>query len=140
MELLRNCLTYFQTTLSQIKMKMPTPIQISLAANVVLASILVFAWWNRVAPAPNDALQNLTEKNSKVLEDVQRQLQQYNEQQKAAIDTYTLEIKQIATEHDSRLQELEKKQAQAAADIVKKYNGNLPGLARDFSKKMGLEK
>ena len=108
MELLRNCLTYFQTTLSQIKMKMPTPIQISLAANVVLASILVFAWWNRVAPAPNDALQNLTEKNSKVLEDVQRQLQQYNEQQKAAIDTYTLEIKQIATEHDSRLQELEK--------------------------------
>lgn len=115
----------------------PTLLQASIFVNLVTIGLLVYLW-RKPTPPIDRSLHDLAMKNNETLLDLGRQIKSFNDERAKAIDEYQVAIKASLVDHDKRLGELEKKKTADAKKILGTYDGNLPGLAKDFSATMGL--
>jgi len=112
-------------------------LQASVGVNILLVVLLAFVL-RRPTPQPGKVVADLTDKNEKSLQDLRQQVQALNDERTRALADFEEKMRRVAADHAKEIADIEARKSGAAASILKTYDNNIPGLAREFSRTMGL--
>lgn len=113
-------------------------LQVSVVVNIILAAFLVFVI-RKHPPTPAQTIVEVTDKNQKVLEDLQKQVRELNEERAKAAADYESRIQKAAEDYASEIARINGSKSSTAASILKTHDNDIPGLTEDFNKTMGLK-
>lgn len=112
-------------------------LQASVVVNIIAALLLAY-FIRKPSPAQDNSVADLAAKNAKTIEDLRGQLLVLNEEKNKAADAHRAELQKAASDYEKKIAEITAGKRSDASDIVKKYDKDMPGLAKDFSRTMGL--
>lgn len=107
----------------------------SVVLNFALAAALVRLWYGINSPTP---VVSVVDSSEKVLAELKLNLEQLRSEHKKNLDEYNEQMKNVLQAYNTRLAELEIKREQTAKKIVEQHNGDVEGLAQDFSTTMRI--